>query len=81
MSFITSSYFYNDKMLGTQHLIDICNYLPLVTSLSTTSVTSNNFIGRGIFLLADTVFKSPDKILVRATWNSNVFGLLMRTVL
>lgn len=52
----------------------------MLRSLYTTSVTSNNFIGSGIFLLAEVVFRSPDKRLVRATWNSNVFGLLMHTV-
>ena len=36
--------------------------------------TLNTLSGRGIFLLAANVFNSPGKRVVRATWNSNVFG-------
>lgn len=48
-------------------------------SLSTTSCISNNFNGNGIFLLDDNVFKRPGNSVVRATWNSNVFGFEMWT--
>ena len=46
--------------------------IPASLSISTTSEISKSFSGSGIFLLADKVFKIPDKIAVRAAWNSAV---------
>ena len=40
---------------------------PFPLSLSTTSDTSNIFMGRGIFLLAAMVFRRPGRSVVRAT--------------
>lgn len=45
-----------------------CRRLPLVSSFSTTSDISNSLRGRGIFLLAATVFSRPGSKVVRATW-------------
>lgn len=55
--------------------------LPLVPSKRITSDTSNNFRGKGIFLLEAIVLNSPDISVVRATWKSIVLGLDILTAL
>lgn len=58
------------------YIPDICTkwmnmFLPMVESFTTISEISKSFRGKGIFLLAVIVFKSPGSSVVRATYRTH----------
>ncbi len=60
--------FSNRKFISMHYVIMRTSNTPLVSSFRTTSEISNSLRGRGIFLLAASVFRSPGRREVRATY-------------
>lgn len=58
----------NCKFISMHYVIMRTSNTPLVSSFRTTSEISNSLRGRGIFLLAASVFRSPGRREVRATY-------------
>ncbi len=73
---VTGSYVCQTQSSVTVYLLACITWYedintPLVSSFRTTSEISNSLRGRGIFLLAASVFRSPGRREVRATYRKN----------